>query len=50
MSWQSWLETGAVRAEPGEIQTGVDQATAGDLLDGPDAMEQLRQALNRKTE
>lgn len=39
-----------LQALRGEIQTGADQAAAGDLLDGPDAMEHLRRALIRRTE
>ena len=36
-----------LQAIRGEIQKGVDQALAGDLLDGPAAMEDLRRDLRK---
>jgi antitoxin ParD1/3/4 len=37
-----------LQALRGEIQKGVDQAMAGELLDGPQVMEDLRQELLKK--
>jgi len=32
----------------GEIQKGIDQADNGELLDGQEVMEELRQVLNKR--
>ena len=37
-----------LQALRGEIQKGVDQAVAGELLDGPAVMEELRQELLKR--
>ncbi len=37
-----------LQALRGEIQKGVDQAVAGELLDGPTVMEELRQGLLKR--
>ena len=35
-----------LQALRGEIQKGVDQAAAGDLLDGPEVVQELRKLLD----
>jgi len=42
------LSAARLRALRGEIQKGVGKAVAGELLDGPTVMEELRRELTKR--
>jgi prevent-host-death family protein len=48
MSWETLKEELGLQALRGKIQKGIDQAEAGELLDGPETMRKIRESIEGK--